>query len=355
METPRQEASFSIKRILKLVIVAVTIGLVTNITLLFVINDENTFSFLRSLHIFHFIVPFLCILMLYCVNTIRLKIVFTQYRAKLSLKQAFKNSLLGNFFDNITPFAAGGQPFQIYHLQSIGADSKTSANVILSRFVENAAVTVLVLILSLGRIIRMVKSLKIGDSLVYIGLTSTFIYTIIFLLVLIRPDFVGKIALKIENSFVGRIAHRLSKKHDWASKVYKWSRELKEDVRFLWKEKLHIMIIDTLLGILIILIHSFSLYYSLRAITGADIELFEVFITFIIVWQVVFYIPTPGASGSVEAGFTLVFAGLTGLPKLTQTAILLWRFSTYYIFIGIGFVVFLYYIKNKPKHKLLEK
>jgi glycosyltransferase 2 family protein len=354
MEQKKPESRFSVKRILRLIIIAIAVGLATNIILVFVVKDEPTFFLFQDMKIAYFLVPLLAFSATYLINAFRLKIVFTQYNIRIPFREAFRNSLLGNFFDNISPLAAGGQPFQIYHLQALGADSKTSANVILSRFVENAVITVLIVLFSLGRIIRMVRTLHIGESLVYLGLASTFLLTLFLILLLIRPDFLGRIALGLEKSFIGKIAHRISKKKDWASRVYEWSKELKEDVRFLWKEKLHIMLFDTFLGFLLIFVNSFSLYYALRTITGVELSLFEVFITFIIVWQVVFYIPTPGASGSVEAGFILVFTGFTGLPRLTQTAVLIWRFSTYYVLIGIGLLFFISYIKKKPKRLIFK-
>jgi uncharacterized membrane protein YbhN (UPF0104 family) len=51
------------------------------------------------------------------------------------------------------------------------------------------------------------------------------------------------------------------------------------------------------------------------------------------IWQIVTYVPTPGASGGVEGAFTMVYAGLTGALGPTVVAIFVWRFATYYLLI----------------------
>jgi uncharacterized membrane protein YbhN (UPF0104 family) len=57
---------------------------------------------------------------------------------------------------------------------------------------------------------------------------------------------------------------------------------------------------------------------------------------------VVYYIPSPGASGGLEGVYTMVFTLYTGQPQLSFIAVTVWRFATYYLQIFFGLIVFLF-------------
>jgi len=336
----------------KFVIIVVIIGLVVNTIITFLMDHRKVLEIIRTVRFDYFLIPFLCYLGWNLINTFRLRIVTSQFNVKIPFRKRFFNSVLGTFFNNLTPMAAGGQPFQIFHLKTLGLRSKTATNIILSRFVEQAGIIICILIISVPQIIRVVRSMRVGSVLIFIGLSTTFCFALIFLLILIRPDVIGKISMGIYHTALGRFIGRIIKRPKWAEKVLTWTRELRDQVAFLWTEKLHIMIIDIICGLAIILLQGFSLYYLLHNRVDPSLTYLEVTITFVIIWQVVFYIPTPGASGTIEGGFSLVFAGLTKAPELTFTMIVVWRLSTYYAHILFGGIFFGIYMKKRAKTRI---
>ena len=193
--------------------------------------------------------------------------------------------------------------------------------------------------------------MKMGSLLIYIGLGTTCVFALLFLLLLIRPDVVGKISIKIQRTRIGRFIGRITKRRRWAEHVYSWSQELRAQVTFLWTEKLHIMLLDIIGGLGVILVQGFSLYYLLHNRVDPSLTFIDVTITFVIIWQVVFYIPTPGASGTIEGGFSLVFAGLTKAPEITFTMIVVWRLTSYYAHILFGGVIFAIYMRKAGKNQ----
>ncbi|HIP92507.1 MAG TPA: UPF0104 family protein, partial [Thermotoga sp.] len=65
---------------------------------------------------------------------------------------------------------------------------------------------------------------------------------------------------------------------------------------------------------------------------------------------VVYYVPTPGASGGVEAIYHLTLSSLLENPSKTMTVILMWRAVTYYIPILMGLIALgIYKIPNPEK------
>ena len=349
MEEEKTYTNYTIRKMVKFVIIVVVIGLVVNTLITFLMDHRKVVEIIRTVRFDYFIVPFICYLGWNFIDALRLRIVTSQFNVKIPFKKRFFNSVLGTFFNNLTPMAAGGQPFQIYHLRTLGLKSKTATNIILSRFVEQAGIIVLILIVSIPKIIKVVRSMKMGSVLIYIGLGTTFCFALIFLLILIRPDMIGKISMGIHRTALGRFIERISKRRRWAEKVHTWTVELRDQVAFLWTEKLHVMLIDVLGALAIILLQGFSLYYLLHNRVDPSLTYLDVTITFVIIWQVVFYIPTPGASGTIEGGFSLVFAGLTKAPELTFTMIVVWRLSSYYAHILFGGIVFGIYMKRRGK------
>jgi len=329
----------SLRRILRFVLLAVIIGLGVNTLLSLLMDRTQIIDSIRKVRIVYFVVPLLLFVASHVVDSLRLKLVLAQFRIRISFLKAFYNSAAGTFFTNITPMTAGGQPFQIYHLSVVGVPAETATNVIMSRFVEQAMTSLLISLFFLTQIAWIASSLRMGARLMYVALGISLCVTVLLLVLLIRPHFIGNLAIVMERTFLGRLVGRISGKHNWAPSLHKWSHGLRENVKMLWSTKTWAMVLDILMGVVNVLLHAYSLLFVLEGVTGVSIPFLEVIITYVILWQVVFYIPTPGASGGVEGAFALVYSGLTGAVGSTVIAIFVWRLATYYLLLLFdGFV-----------------
>ncbi|MGD0727871.1 MAG: lysylphosphatidylglycerol synthase transmembrane domain-containing protein [Spirochaetia bacterium] len=330
------------RRVFRFVLLAVILGFGVNAVLSIFIDRAQLLRALRNVRVIYFAVPLLLFIASYVVDSLRLMLVVSQFKIRLSFVQAFYNSAVGSFFTNITPMTAGGQPFQIYHLISVGVPVATSTNVIMSRFVEQAMASLCISLFFLTQISWIASTLGMGSRLMYVALGISLSVTMLLLMLLIRPHFIGRLAMRLERTFVGRFVAKVSGAHDWAPKLHRWSHRLRDNVRMLWSEKTWVMVLDTLLGVANIVLHAYSLQFVLEGVVGQKLSFLAVLITFVILWQVVFYVPTPGASGSVEGAFALVYAGMTGAMGPTIIAIFVWRLATFYLlllFNGLVYVV----------------
>jgi len=319
------------RRVFRFVLLAVILGFGVNAVLSIFIDRAQLLRALRNVRVIYFAVPLLLFIASYVVDSLRLMLVVSQFKIRLSFVQAFYNSAVGSFFTNITPMTAGGQPFQIYHLISVGVPVATSTNVIMSRFVEQAMASLCISLFFLTQISWIASTLGMGSRLMYVALGISLSVTMLLLMLLIRPHFIGRLAMRLERTFVGRFVAKVSGAHDWAPKLHRWSHRLRDNVRMLWSEKTWVMVLDTLLGVANIVLHAYSLQFVLEGVVGQKLSFLAVLITFVILWQVVFYVPTPGASGSVEGAFALVYAGMTSALGPTIIAIFVWRFATFYL------------------------
>jgi uncharacterized protein (TIRG00374 family) len=348
-KTNDQQQSKNKTTVIRGILLAVVVGFGVNIILAFSSNGEELLASIAEVKWYHFLVPFAINgLLLAFIEMIRLKLVTSQFQYKIRWRDAFANSSLGHFFNNLTPMAAGGQGFQIYHLQSLGVNGKTATNIILSRFVVNAMILFILIFLGIPQIIEISKNAGMGGIFFYSGLIVTFIFAILFLIILINPLAIGKLAHKIRHTGLGKFISRVSKKPRWALELFQWTHGLRKEIRYLWSQKTSVMIADIFLNIIFQLAVSFSIWYSLVFVGGSSITFFETVIAFNIIWQVVFYIPTPGASGTLEISFASVFAGFTGNYPSAYVAIVVWRLASYYMQIGFGLLVFFADLRRKP-------
>jgi len=324
------------KRWSGVILLAVIIGLAAGVAVGAIMNREQMIIAIGKVRLEYLIFPFFCFIFGYFIDAVRLVMVLRTTGTRIHFREAFYNSVYGQFISNLTPSASGGQAFQIIHLQQIGVPVKAGANIILSRFVVNAMLILLVMVVSFPTIVSLAGRFAISDIVMYAGLITTFVFSILLLLMLLKPQILAHLAFLIHRTFIGRIITKATKNASWASKFLHWTHGLRDETRTLWKQHTCVMIADILMNALFIMTHAVSLYYVLCVICGQDLSYGQILVTYVIVWQVVVYIPTPGASGSLEWGFAAVFSGITGKPEATLVAIVIWRIATYYLHLLVG-------------------
>ncbi len=343
----------SMRRVLRFALIAVILGFGVNAFLSIFMDPNQFIRSLRNVRVIFFLVPLLLFVASHVVDSLRLMLVVSQFRIRLTFVQAFYNSAVGTFFTNITPMTAGGQPFQIYHLSSVGVPAATSTNVIMSRFVEQAMTSLVISLFFVTQISWIASTLGMGRGLIYVALGVSLCATSLLLMLLVRPHFIGRLAIRLEHTALGRLVGRVSRVHGWAPKLHRWSHRLRANVRMLWSEKTWVMVLDILGGVVNIVLHAYSLQFVLEGIVGLKLSFLAVVITYVILWQVVFYVPTPGASGSVEGAFALVYSGMTSALGSTIIAIFVWRFATFYLLLLFDGLV--YAVLGRPANVIARR
>jgi len=339
----------SVRKNLRMIIVVILIGVAINIVISFFLDSDSIRDALKRVKPWHVAVPFLCYLLICLVDSVRLSIVLHQYKIKISFLQAFYNSVLGYFFSNLTPMATGGQPFQVYHLTQNNCDSRTAVNVMLSHFVEYMFMATIISVFSIKRVIPIVRSSGLATAILYIGLGVSLFFTLFFAGLLVRPQMVIRLAEFFEHTFIGRKIGKLFQKHNWVDFIKRWVTQLRENIKFLWIERPLIVLLDSALGLCIILIQAFSLYYVIDSIADPDVRYHQIATIFVILNLIVYYIPTPGASGSIEGVYSMVFTAVTGMPAMTAMAVIVWRFSSYYLHLLFELAIFGMYSRSRVK------
>jgi hypothetical protein len=328
------------KKLLQSMFWAVLIGLVANLGIAFFMDFKDILGALKKVDFSILFIPFFLYICIYCIDTLRLIMVLRQFNITISIWEAFYNSVNVALFSNLTPMATGGQPFQILHLTSIGIDSKKATNVVLSRHVEFMFTAFFIFVISIPTAIGLANSMKIGRGPMYIGFMVSLVMSIFFLFALISPNAISRFILRFDKTKMGYFLGRILKRENWAEVFHRWATSLKEEVSFLWAEKTPVMLMDLLLGLINLCLQALSVYYVLMKLTPLQSTFFHIMSTFVIINLVVYYIPTPGGSGSIEGAYIWIFSGINNSPAATTVAIVLWRVATFYLHILFGFCIF---------------
>lgn len=246
------------------------------------------------------------------------------------------------FFNGITPFASGGQPFQIYAYRKVGVELKRSSGIILMNFVITQTSIVL---------------LCLGSLFFYEELTNGKIYLQVMIgvglgincLILALFSCVGlsKTLRNLLIRFVNWLIHRKifkGKLLPFEASFAEYCQGAQETFQKLLSQKLKFLlcVFVKLLGLLCYYMIPFFILHALGiAVEANQLPLITAMTTFSVAMTC--FIPTPGATGGIEFAFKTLFVSILPVMNsaLATSGLLIWRFITYYLLMLISFIIYL--------------
>ncbi len=269
-------------------------------------------------------------------------------RHKISLWLAVKTSIVTHFFNLLTPFYSGGQPFAIYYLSKHNIEAGVStAAILMKSLVFQAVLTGLGIF---GAITCRAYLTSITLSALLLGsFLNGSLFFVIFLFGVNR-----KLALWTVDSILLLLCKvRIVKNREkWRGKVLEKVHQFNDTFAEYKKHPIHIMLI-TLSSIAQFFLHILS--------AAVILEGFGIHLSFPLFFQLsnmeitASVVPTPGTSGGIEYIFML-FLGQFGPIEKISAGLVLWRFCTYYFEItALGILSFWIYRRIKEKHLALSR
>ncbi len=250
------------------------------------------------------------------------------------VRLATESVLLGRYYDNVTPFGSGGQPFQVYYLNKGGIGGAQSATLPIVGFLSMQYAFIALAIVSLFGFGHLIGSDFIRVS-AYIGLVFyAFVPTVI-----LAFTFFPRVTTRILGGSL-TLLHKLriiKNRDKSAERVFSVMSHYSTCVRSLLHDGLLV------LGIMLLsFLYQGALcsipYFVLHAFGGTT-DFLSCFVTTVAIYAAITFIPTPGNAGAAETSFYQVFSSLAG--GRVFWAMLIWRFFTFYIFILFGAGVYL--------------
>lgn len=314
-------------------------------------------------------------LMIYMVlYSMSLIIITKNLKLKVKITDLYLISSSEFFFNGITPMAVGGQPFQVFAYKQVGVPASKSTGIILMNFLASLASMVTVSLVSLIYYPLIVAHCTIQMRVwFWIGFCLN-CFTFFFFTMLGASKFFRKIMVGLMNWICSWRIMRRCKGVD--KKFEQYIINAQTAFKDAWKNKLTFIfaVFSKIIANVALFSIPFFILKALKLPVGHEKGMLDITMYFEILCLTSFiqitsnFIPTPGASGGMEAAFKYFFlpivitAGVNATAQETATAtagVLLWRVVTYYMLMILSFVCYLVFAKKKhtkySRIKLMEE
>ena len=260
-------------------------------------------------------------------------------------KLARRVVILGRYYDNITPAAIGGQPFQIYYLHKKG-NLSTGLSTAVSLF---GMISIQIAFIIIALLCFIFSNLAQENAALLITALLGLLFYAFWPFMVFTALFFPKTTTKII-TFIVRILAKVKIIKDRNAAIIKTEKNVAEyvkSVKTILKAKgLFIKTIGLSLAFNILV--AMIPYFVLTAF-GGDVSFFSCFALTIAVMSAVYFIPTPGNSGAAEGTFFVVFSALS--TGYVFWAMLFWRLFSYYIYIFMGLIQYFVLQVEKRREK----
>ena len=320
------------------IILLVLIGI---IVLFFALKDDfdEIVNLLLNSNKIYILIALLFVLISDIFKSISVKKLVVDSGYDFTFKNAFSLMVMTNFFNGITPFSLGGQPFELYVLKKEDNIGYVAGSNILFKDFYTYQMAFIILGIICYLITRLFDLVVYSPIIVRIIRLGLIINLLVALFLIYIPHSKRK-NYKIVNFIISLLNKlRIIKDKDKTNEkvndaIIRFKKQTKETIN---SPKLIIKCI--FLNCIKIICIGIATYYSFKAI-GSGIPLFETIMMTILVMIMSSFVPIPGASGGMEFSFVALFSFFVINAKLSA-AMLLWRFLTYYVPMIFGGVAFL--------------
>ncbi len=325
------------KKILNYIILA----LVTILVLYFSLKDNyrEIMDTLFKMDIKWLIVGFLCIIIYWFLKTLPLYYFTKSHKKSFTYKSAVILLLRTQFVNAITPFATGGQPYQVYYLNKEGVRSSTSTSIILENFIvyQIALVFLGIIAMLCNFLFHIFPHNDILTHLITLG----FVINTLVIIVSFLVAFGKKINKKLVNIAI-IILTKLKIVKNKEEKLAQWNESITNfhnSAKVLMKDKklFFSMIFVNLVALSILYMIPVFVLYAAGDFSSVSVPL--AVITSAYVMLIGSFVPIPGGTGGLEYGF-VKFYGFFINGSLLSATMLIWRFITYYFGLIVGGIAF---------------
>lgn len=274
-----------------------------------------------------------CLLILWLCDSICLHIPLKKLYPNQRFTTSIKVTMIGQLFNNITPFSSGGQPMQAYELTKTGKRASDSMSVLAMKFIiTQIALVVFTLVVMLFQFDFFATLFQDYLWVAILGFVANIVLIVVVILAGISPKLItwlttpvihllGKLKiLKHPNSTIEKLNSSITN----FNMQFKFMHTQKKIVAkvFLWAS-----------------LQSFA-YYAItymvyRAFGNVGINFWQIVPAQAFLLMIMTIMPTPGAGVGAEGGFLLIFNSIFKTGTINM-AILFWRMYTFYLPIIVG-------------------
>ncbi len=287
-----------------------------------------------------------CMIVYWFLDSLVLHSMIKPMHKKQRFISSFRTAMGAQYFNSITPFSTGGQPFQAYYLTKQGISLGVVINSLLSKFIIYQTALVLV---SAGLLAFRLGYFKSQIS------NFTFVVVVGFLINLAVLVFLISCALfkNATRKMAGLLIRFLAKirliKNPEEITAYVDKELDKFSVCFgQMMTNIPIMILAVFLSIAQIVAYLSVPYMIYKAFGLYEIDFVTIIAAQSFVMMVSSFVPIPGAGVGAEGFFYFFFKQFFTQKGQLGVALVLWRLITFYITLVVGAVFALNSSKGEP-------
>lgn len=277
---------------------------------------------------------FLCMAAYWLLETWMLQAMTSTLSRPLKFRQVLRVSMVGQLFNQITPFSSGGQPIQAYYLCRYGVPLGSATSILLMKFIVYQTVLALYsLVLLVFQFPFFLQHVAGFGWLILIGFAVNLAVVVLlysvgyfpggtrrFLLWLLKVLHKMRI-VKDRDKMEHRILDEMEKFHqDFVG----FKGHPKEIIR---------LVVFSFLQLTVFFLVPLCVCLALNA---GKVSALSVVSAAAFVLLISSFVPLPGASGGAEGSFYLLFGIFFVQPEGVPMAILMWRMLTFYLPILTG-------------------
>ena len=288
----------------------------------------------------YLIVALLVILLYMLLEPLSLHLCIRARNKEISFVDSMIISTTSFFFNAITPFSSGGQPFQVYAFHKKNVKASESTGALLVNFIIYQIVCAVICTFSLffyyGEISQKVQNIQV---FILIGYALVVSNCLIFASIGLFKK-VTNIIIKIA-TFLKKI--KIFRKINLVA-LEEYCDNVRLGFKEIWAKPVNVLFVVITKLAAWILFYTIP-FFVLKAV-HANISLENLWYTVAVASftaVAISYIPTPGGVGGAEFAFTVLFIVFfaANSQAAATSSMLLWRFLTYYLPAIISFICYL--------------
>lgn len=306
--------------------------------LIYMINVDGIDNIINLLHQVNYnwvIAGLICLIIYWICEAITLHVPLKRMYKSQNFGNSVKVSMIGQLFNNITPFSSGGQPMQAYELTKTGKRVSDSLSVLMLKFIVTQialVVTTVIIVFAEFDFFKMLMHDYLWVAILGFGVN----------IVAIIVAIIAGINKKLITSIVNPIIKLLGKIHIFKQpdKVIdnfdKSMDNFSGQFKVMKSEKLMVLKM-----FVVAVIQSMS-YYSItymvyKAFGNSEITFLQIIPAQAFLLLIMTFVPTPGSGLGAEGGFYLLFNSIFKKGTINMS-ILFWRIYTFYLPILVGLI-----------------
>ena len=324
--------------------------IISFIVMYFALKDDfnTTIKYLTTVNLLWISIGILAFVLYLIFQSLSLHIFMKGIYKNYKLKDTILLILSAQFFNAITPFSSGGQPFQMYLMKKQGIKLTDSGNVLLQNFIGQQLSIIIMGTFSIviNKVFNIIPQDNMLRKIVVIG----YVVNIVVLLILFMLSYAKKTNTELFNKILNFIFKFkfIRNKNDLKEKLlnkidefYEGSAYFKKNISKLFRATLY-----NVIGLVFYYIIPLFVFFSIGEVSS--ITILESIVCSGYTYLIGSFVPIPGGTGGLEYGFIQFFQGFT-VGATLSACMILWRFITYYFSMIIGAISLLFYKRREEK------